>query len=223
MFYDNKLNGFEKQLFNELLKTNKLQNLSHQYVKISDLNNGKKFLNKISDYENTDILSIVVNFVDILGHSRSESKVLSELIPNDAAYRQAILNWFSNSWLLEAINIIKGWDNTNIVITSDHGNTNINRPLIVKGDQSTSQGIRYKYGRNLRVDTKHALKITNPEEYNLPMFDVNTEYIVAKDRSYFVYNNDYHKYVNMLNNTFQHGGISLDEMLVPLIKLDPKK
>ena len=223
MFYDNKLNGFEEQLFNEMLKTNKLQNLSHKYIKISDFDNGKKFLNKVSDYKNTDILSIVINFVDILGHSRSESKVLSELIPNDAAYRQAILNWFSNSWLLEAINVIKDWDNTNIVITSDHGNTNINKPLTVKGDQSTSQGIRYKYGRNLRVDTKHALKITNPEEYNLPMFDVNTEYIVAKDKSYFVYNNDYHKYVNMLNNTFQHGGISLDEMLVPLIVLDPKK
>ena len=76
---------------------------------------------------------------------------------------------------------------------------------------------------NKIVDTKHALRITNPKEYNLPMFDVNTEYIVAKDKSYFVYNNDYHKYVNMLNNTFQHGGISLDEMLVPLIELEPKK
>ena len=223
MFYGNKLNGFEEQLFNNLLTTYKMKNLSHKYVKISDLENGKKFLNKISDYENTDILSIVVNFVDILGHSRSESKVLSELIPNNAAYRQAILNWFNNSWLLESLNIIKEWDNTNIVITSDHGNTNINKPLMVKGDQATSQGIRYKYGRNLRVDTKHALKITNPEEYNLPMFDVNTEYIVAKDKSYFVYRNEYHKYVNLYKNTFQHGGISLDEMLVPLVQLNPKK
>ena len=223
MFYENKLNGFEEELMNKQLLQYKMQNLSHKYVKISDFKSGKKFFNKINDYKNTNILSIVVNFVDILGHSRSESKVLSELIPNDSAYRQAIYNWFNNSWLIDAINTIKSWDKANIVITSDHGNTNINKPLMVKGDQTTSQGIRYKYGRNLRVDTKYAMKITNPEEYNLPMFDINTEYIIAKGNNYFVYSNEYHKYVNIYKDTFQHGGISMDEMIVPLVKLNAKK
>ena len=83
-------------------------------------------------------------------------------------------------------------------------------------------GIRYKYGRNLRIDTKHAFKIDNPREYKLSMFDINTQYILAKDQGYFVYRNDYHKYVNMYRNTFQHGGISMDEMIVPLIHLTPK-
>ena len=222
MFYDNKLNGFEDILFKNLLEKNNFSTLSNKYLKISNLNAGNKFINKINDYKNINILNIVVNFVDMLGHSRSESEVLSELIPNEAAYRNAILNWFSNSWLLEALLIIKEWDNTDIIITSDHGNVNVNRSIAVKGDQSTSMGVRYKYGRNLGVNTKYAFKITNPEDYNLPMFDVNTEYIVAKDHGYFVYRNDYHKYVNMYKDTFQHGGISMDEMFVPLVHLQSK-
>ena len=205
-----------------MLSKNNLDNISNAYIKISDFSSGKKLLNKIKDYKNIDILNIVVNFVDILGHSRSESKVLSELIPNDSAYRQAIFNWFNNSWLYEIFTIFKSWTDTEIIITSDHGNTKIDKPLLVRGDQSTSMGVRYKYGRNLRVDTKHVLKISNPIEYNLPMFDVNTEYIIARDGIYFVYNNDYHKYVNMYKNTFQHGGISMDEMILPLIQLSPK-
>ncbi len=222
MFYDNKLNGFEGTLFNKLLLKNNFNQLKHKYFKISDFNSGNKFVNKANDYKNIDILNIVVNFVDILGHSRSESKVLSELIPNEGAYRKSIYNWFENSWLYEALAIFKNWDNVDIVITSDHGNTNINQPQLVKGDQATSMGIRYKYGRNLRVDNKHVFKINKPLEYNLPMFDINTEYIIAKDSSYFVYSNDYHKYVNMYKNTFQHGGISMDEMIVPLIHLRKK-
>lgn len=222
MFNENKLNGYEDILFKKLLSKNNLDNISNAYIKISDFSSGKKLLNKIKDYKNINILNIVVNFVDILGHSRSESKVLSELIPNDSAYRQAIFNWFNNSWLYEILTIIKSWTDTEIIITSDHGNTKIDKPLLVRGDQSTSMGVRYKYGRNLRVDTKHVLKISNPIEYNLPMFDVNTEYIIARNGIYFVYNNDYHKYVNMYKNTFQHGGISMDEMILPLIQLSPK-
>ena len=222
MFYENQLNAFEDILFKKMLEKNGFGDLSNKYLKISDLSQGNKFINKINDYKNINILSLVVNFVDILGHSRSESKVLSELIPNEAAYRTAILNWFNNSWLLEALSIMKDWNDVDIVITSDHGNTQINTPVTVKGDQSTSMGIRYKYGRNLRVDNKHVFKISNPKNYNLPMFDINTEYIIAKDSGYFVYRNDYHKYVNMYKNTFQHGGISMDEMIVPLIHLKSK-
>ena len=222
MFYENQLNGFENILFEKLLSKNNFNHLNHKYLKISDFKSGKKFLNKVNDYKNTDILNIVVNFVDILGHSRSESQVLSELIPNESAYRKAIYNWFENSWLYEALSVIKNWDDVDIVITSDHGNTGIDKPQLVKGDNSTSMGIRYKYGRNLRVNQKHIFKINKPLEYNLPTFDVNTEYIIAQDSSYFVYNNDYHKYVNMYKNTFQHGGISMDEMIVPLIHMSKK-
>tara|TARA_Y100001960_G_C14634207_1_gene807371 strand:- start:614 stop:1231 length:618 start_codon:yes stop_codon:yes gene_type:complete len=205
-----------------MLERYKYDHLTSKYYKISDHKSGEKLLNKINDYKNIDILNIVVNFVDILGHSRSESQILSELIPNETAYRQAIFNWFKNSWLFDLLNNIKSWDDTEVIITSDHGNTIVNKPSLVKGDQHTSMGVRYKYGRNLRTNDKNVLKIKNPEEFNLPSFDVNTEYIVAKDYSFFVYNNDYHKYVNMFKNTFQHGGISMDEMFVPLIHLKGK-
>ena len=121
------------------------------------------------------------------------------------------------------MNSISSWENTKVIITSDHGNTIINKPVLIKGDQFTSKGIRYKYGRNLRANSKHVFKISNPLEYNLPMFDINTEYLIAQDYDYFVYSNDYHKFASLYKNTFQHGGITMDEMIVPLISLDPKK
>ena len=220
---DKSLNSYEDILFSNMLQRYNYDDLKCKYYKISDYKSGLKLLNKINDYKNIDILNIVVNFVDILGHSRSESQVLSELIPNETAYRQSIYNWFSNSWLFDLLNNIKSWNDTEIVITSDHGNTIVNKPTLVKGDQQTSMGVRYKYGRNLRTNEKNVFKITNPTEFNLPSFDVSTEYIIAKDYSYFVYKNDYHKYVNMYKNTFQHGGITMDEMFVPLIHLKGKE
>ena len=121
----------------------------------------------------------------------------------------------------DAIKVFHNWG-ADIVITSDHGNISVNRPALVKADQTASLGVRYKYGRNLQVKQKNILKINKPSEYMLPSFDINTQYIIAKDYNYFVYNNEYHKYVNMYKNSFQHGGISLDEIIVPLIHLENK-
>ena len=214
----------------------KIRNSNHHYIKslknnflfnfknlgILKDNDGKKFYNKLNDYKNVDILSIVVNFVDILGHSRSESQILKELIPNESAYRLAVHNWFKNSWLKDCLIELANW-NADILITSDHGNTIVSKPVKVKADNTASLGIRYKYGRNLNFSDKDVLKIKNPENYGLPSFDVNTEYIISSDNKYFVYENQFHKYSNILKNSFQHGGISLDEVLVPLIHLKNKK
>ena len=218
MFLDKKFNKYEDELFQLLLNRQGFSNKKQSYVKISDFNAGKKFFNKINDFKNSDILNIVVNFVDILGHTRSESEILKELIPNESAYRQSIYNWFQNSWLRNCINVFSDWG-VEVVITSDHGNTIVNRPCVVKADQTASTGVRYKYGRNLNVKDKNVLKINNPEKFKLPMFDVNTQYLISTDNSFFVYSNEYHKYINMYKGTFQHGGISMDEMLVPLINL----
>ena len=218
MFLDKKFNKYEDELFQLLLNRQGFSNKKQSYVKISDFNAGKKFFNKINDFKNADILNIVVNFVDILGHTRSESEILKELIPNESAYRQSIYNWFQNSWLRNCINVFRDWG-VEIVITSDHGNTIVNRPCVVKADHTASTGVRYKYGRNLNVKDKNVLKINNPEKFKLPMFDVNTQYLISTDNSFFVYSNEYHKYINMYKGTFQHGGISMDEMLVPLINL----
>ena len=158
-----------------------------------------------------------MNFVDILGHSRSESNVLKELLPNDSSYRNTIFNWFEKSWLKESLDIFREW-NADIVLTADHGNVQINKQVILKADQNVSSGIRYKYGRNLNVNNdSNIFKIKNPEEYSLPKFEINIEYAIAKNDSFFVYKNDYHKYVNIYKKTFQHGGISMDELIIPVV------
>ena len=221
MFYNKEMNGYEDVLFKNQLANKGFKNRTTHYTKIFDYKQGQKFINKINDYKNVDILNLVVNFVDILGHSRSESNILKELLPNESGYRQAIFNWFDKSWLKDAIKVFHNWG-ADIVITSDHGNISVNRPALVKADQTASLGVRYKYGRNLQVKQKNILKIDKPSEYMLPSFDVNTQYIIAKDYNFFVYNNEYHKYVNMYKNSFQHGGISLDEIIVPLIHLENK-
>ena len=222
MFKEEKYNKFEKELFENALNINNKSNKSFHYEKIINVNDGKKFYNKLNDYKNVDILSIVINFVDILGHSRSESQILKELIPNESAYRLAVHNWFKNSWLKDCLIDLANWD-ADILITSDHGNTIVSKPVKVKADSTASLGIRYKYGRNLNFSDKDVLKIKNPDDYGLPSFDVNTEYIISSDSKYFVYENQFHKYSNILKNSFQHGGISLDEVLVPLIHLKNKK
>ncbi len=222
MFKEEKYNKFEKELFENALNINNKSSKSFHYEKIINVNDGKKFYNKLNDYKNVDILSIVINFVDILGHSRSESQILKELIPNESAYRLAVHNWFKNSWLKDCLIDLANWD-ADILITSDHGNTIVSKPVKVKADSTASLGIRYKYGRNLNFSDKDVLKIKNPDDYGLPSFDVNTEYIISSDSKYFVYENQFHKYSNILKNSFQHGGISLDEVLVPLIHLKNKK
>ena len=222
MFKEEKYNKFEKELFENALNINNKSSKSFHYEKIINVNVGKKFYNKLNDYKNVDILSIVINFVDILGHSRSESQILKELIPNESAYRLAVHNWFKNSWLKDCLIELANWD-ADILITSDHGNTIVSKPVKVKADSTASLGIRYKYGRNLNFSDKDVLKIKNPDDYGLPSFDVNTEYIISSDSKYFVYENQFHKYSNILKNSFQHGGISLDEVLVPLIHLKNKK
>ena len=222
MFKENRLNSYEDYFLRKLLENNNFSNRSLHYEKISNFNEGNKFYNKLNDFKHVDILSIVVNFVDILGHSRSESNVLKELIPNESAYRLSVYNWFKNSWLKDCLYKFSDWD-AEIIITSDHGNTIVSKPSKVKADSTASLGVRYKYGRNLNVsDDKDVLKIDNPNDYFLPKFDVTTQYIIAKNNKFFVYSNQFNKYSNILKDSFQHGGISLEEMIVPLIHLSNK-
>ena len=218
---ENKLNSFEDYFLNQYLEANNLANKSTHYSKLTTHTQGQKFYNRINEYKNINLLSMVVNFVDILGHSRSESNLLKEMIPDEIAYRRAINDWFKNSWLLDSLIKISKWDKT-VIITSDHGSLRVKKPIKIKADRKTSTGIRYKYGKNLNISSKNAITITDLEKYKLSKQENNECFIIAKDDYFFLYPNNYNRFVKRFQNSFHHGGISLDEMIVPIGILECK-
>ena len=172
----------------------------------------------MKEYSDLSLIALVVNFVDLLTHHRAESDVLQEMIPDESGYRSLVQTWFANSWLLEVLNIAAEMDFT-VILTSDHGSIRVRRGVKIAADRETSKGVRYKYGRSLQCPDKHALVIKRPADYRLPEMLTGTNYLIAKEDVYFVYPTQYHKYLGQLQDSFQHGGISLEEMLVPTITL----
>ncbi len=218
---ESSLNQFEERLLRLQMDRNGLSKKNMSYNKILIYEEGKKLLNRIGEYKNIDLISIVVNFVDMLGHSRSESDVLKEMVPDEMAYRNVIGSWFENSWLLSLLNKVSDWGHK-VIIASDHGTIRVRKPLKVKADKHASKGVRYKVGRNLITNKKSSLIIKNPRDYYLPVTDVTTNYIIACNQNFYVYPNDYHYYINKFQDTFQHGGISMDEMIIPTVILTGK-
>ncbi len=216
------MNRYEDTFLRDQLDRLGFQNKSMKYQKILTYEDGHKLGTRINEYRNVDVLSIVVNFVDMLGHTRSESDVLKELVPDESAYRNAVCSWFENAWLLNVLKQIGSWGRK-VIITSDHGTVRVNKPIRVKADKSASTGVRYKFGRNLVTDKRAALFIENPPDYKLPKDELTTNFILAKGHNYFVYPNEYRHFVNKFENSFQHGGISMAEMIVPLATLSGKK
>jgi len=215
------MNQFEEQFLKDYLSRKGLGIKSVHYHKILNYDEGNKLVNRIGEFKEIDVLALVVNFVDFLGHSRSESKILQEMVPDESAYRKAICAWFENAWLMDVLKQISTWGHT-VFITSDHGSTQVNKAVQIKGDKETSTGLRFKYGRNLNLPQKAGLRITNPARYFLPDHGMNTNYIIAKGGHFFVYPNEYHRFVQRYQNSFQHGGISLEEMLVPIATMKGK-
>ena len=212
-----KLNQYESYFLKEYCKSLK-DNTTVHYEKVIDVGYGKKINKKIKEYRNINLISIVVNFIDILGHASIKSKAVKEIIPNEKAYRKEVKNWFENSWLYETLLEFKE-SNRKIIITSDHGTTLVKRPVIVKADKGTTSGLRYKKGNNLKVSTKEGITIKNPSDYCLPKSHDSDNYIISKSDYFFIYPNDYNHYKKTFENSFQHGGLSVDEMIVPIIKL----
>jgi len=169
-----------------------------------------------------NILTVVVyNFVDMISHARTEMDMIKELTADDKAYRSLTLSWFKNSTLLELIQ--KAQQNKlKLVITTDHGTVNVKNPSKVIGDKNISSNLRYKTGRSLTYNQKEVFAVTNPEEIYLPSIHMSSSYIFAKEDYFFAYPNNFNHFVNYYKNTFQHGGISLEEMIIPCIVLDPK-
>ncbi|AFN75640.1 response regulator receiver protein [Melioribacter roseus P3M-2] len=217
------MNKYEKELLERLLdrKRIKLKN-DLQYIKIIDPEVGRTFEQNVLSYKNTHLTAVVVNFLDMIAHGRSDSQILKEIAPDESAYRSLTESWFKYSYLFNALKAISSIPKVKVIITTDHGSIRTMRGAKVLGDREASTNLRFKFGRNLKVDDKHAVYIKNPSDYRLPKRGVTISYIIAKEDYYFVYPTEYHKYLSYYKDSFQHGGISMEEMILPLVTLENK-
>ncbi len=193
-----------------------------KYIKIIEQNEARAVEKQIGSYADLPLLALVVNFVDILAHSRSDSEVLREITPDESAYRSLTKSWFEHSWLFRILQQLAARDNV-IIITSDHGSIRGLRGAKVIGDRETSTNLRYKFGRSLKADAKQAIIVSDPQTYQLPSFGINTNYLFAKEDFYFVYPTNYHYYLNHFRDSLQHGGVSMEEMILPVVRLESLK
>jgi DNA-binding response OmpR family regulator len=192
-----------------------------KYVKVLDYEEGQNIARKIKTYSSVPLLSIVYNFVDIMIHGRSESDILQEIAPNEAAFRSLVKSWFGYSHLFDMLKKLSTLDCA-IVITTDHGSVIGTRGSMAYGKKDTSTNLRYKYGDNLNCDPKQAWLIKDPKKLRLPTWGLATTYIIALEDYYFVYPTKYSEYKRHYRDSFQHGGISPDEMILPVSTLRPK-
>ena len=192
------------------------------YHKINDSQGADRFLQQFNNLQQYDFNVLVVNFIDMLSHARTESKMVRELANNESAYRSITLSWFRHSVLSEVFRILAQSD-YKIVITTDHGSIRANNPVKIIGDRNTNTNLRYKLGKNLNYNPKEVFAIKDPQKAQLPAPNLSTSYVFATGDSFFAYPNNYNYYVSYYKDTFQHGGISMEEMLIPLIELTPRK
>ncbi len=216
-------NKYEKELLIKLLERKKISMKSEpKYVKIIDPEFGRQIQSNIISYTQNKLTAIVVNFVDMLAHGRSDDPILKEIAPDESAYRSLTNSWFKHSSLFGMFQALATRKDVKIIVTTDHGSVRCMRGSKVIGDREASTNLRYKFGRNLKSDDKQSIFLKNPKDFKLPQRAVTTNYIVAKEDYYFVYPTDYHKYLNQYRDSFQHGGISMEEMILPVITMEPK-
>ncbi len=214
-------NRHEADLLKDQLQRNGL-NHRVNYEKILTGQEGQSLANSSSDLLQFDLSAVVVNFVDILAHSRSDSDVLKEIAPDEKAYRALTRTWFEHSWLLDVFKRLAE-NECEVIVTTDHGAVRSLNSTKVIGDRETSTSLRYKYGRNLQCNQDHAIYVKDPRTFGLPRGGINTNYILAKEDYYFVYPTNYHHYEKLYNDTMQHGGASMEEMILPIATLTPRR
>lgn len=220
---DNSRNRYEKQFLDNLLLRRKVSaHPDAKYVKIVEAEFGRGIEQNILSYTQNKLTSVVVNFVDMLAHGRSDSDLLKEIAPDESAYRSLTASWFQHSSLFGMLKVLGQQKNVKIVLTTDHGSIRCLRGSKVLADREASTNLRYKFGRNLKCDERQAIFVKNPSDFKLPRRGSTINYIVAKEDYFFVYPTDYHRYLNQYRDSFQHGGISMEEMILPVVTLTPK-
>lgn len=197
------------------------KNVKWSYNKITNVEAGKKLSDSFHTWKDNDVNFIVYNFVDMLSHARTEMEVIRELADNESAYRSITVSWLEHSPLLEIIKKIAD-AGIRLIVTTDHGTIKVNKPVRIVGERNTNSNLRYKAGRGLTYDAKEVFTVKNPAEAYLPKLKLSAEFVFAREQDFFVYPNNYNHFVNYYGNTFQHGGISLEEVLIPYISLKAK-
>ncbi|MCD9856211.1 bifunctional response regulator/alkaline phosphatase family protein [Epilithonimonas sp. JDS] len=218
---DGNKNEFERDFLEDQMKRLGLSSKSMKYLKILNSDFEKKILEDFNQHKNNDLLVIVYNFIDILSHAKTDNNIVNQLIRDDKTFRSLTYNWFENSSLLKIIKAAAE-SGFKLVITTDHGTIYVKKPSKVVGDRETSTNIRYKTGRSLTYEDKDVWAINDPGKLFLPKGNLSSKYIFAKNNIFLAYPKNYNHFVNYYKDTYQHGGISLEEVIIPISILEPK-
>lgn len=214
-------NLHEHDLLEEQINRLVRKKIRFDYTKVTNINHAKEVNDNILNYLNNDLTVIVYNFIDMLSHARTEMEVLKELASDETAYRSLTRSWFAHSPLWDALQ--KAAERgIQLIVTTDHGTIRVNTPSKVVGDRETTTNLRYKVGRNLKYERRDVLDVRDPKDAKLPRPNVSSTFIFAKEDKFFLYPNNYNHYNNYYKNTFQHGGISLEEIICPVIRMRSK-
>ena len=211
----------ESQFLKALMEKSGIKS-QFNYAKITNLKAGRELSQTLRNYQKNDLLVVVYNFVDMISHAKTEMEIIKELAPDNRAFRSLTLSWFKNSPLLEIIQQARELG-FSLIVTTDHGTINVEHPIKIRGNREINNNLRYKVGQNLSYPTKSVMEVNDPKLLRLPSSQINSKFIFAKEQKFFVYQNNYNLYANHYRNTFQHGGISMEEMIIPFVIMRPRE
>tara|TARA_E500000331_G_C17180856_1_gene680487 strand:- start:580 stop:1290 length:711 start_codon:yes stop_codon:yes gene_type:complete len=214
-------NKFESDLLAAQLGRNKI-GVKYNYHKIIKTKEAKQIEQKLDELLKVPLNVLVYNFVDMLSHARTDIQMIRELAPDESAYRALTKTWFEHSSLFEVLKKLSS-KKVKVMITTDHGTIRVKKPEKIKADRKINHNLRFKIGKNLGFNPKSVFHMHKPEAFKLPKLNLTSSYIFALEESFFAYENNFNHYANLYEDTFQHGGISMEEMMIPLITLRQKK